>query len=362
MNKHDRFRVRKLYRRQGSRYWQVKIYDRRTQHLHRLSTKTGSKVNARQFIDDWIEQRSHGEEVPIRVAWSRFLEGRDISQNTIEGFKCSYQNHFRKLFDDRLVSEMEVYEVEKFLRSLKSSYSQGFRRRLRQQLSTFFNWCLKQRYTNFNPVSATEAIRLPMGEARAITFDQASELALILRDRGYICQSHRRGKQVSFRRTFSPSAYGFLRIGLNTGLRVKNLIHLDWERNVDLDNRLISFDASEMKARIPFSIPINDNLYAYLRLLVNRSRSVLRSITGRGHTYPPHQIKKALPLAGIDPSFAAKEITRKTFASWLTSLGVNWPVVQELMGHSRRQHITQTYVEITYQTKLDALNRLPSLP
>jgi integrase len=144
---------------------------------------------------------------------------------------------------------------------------------------------------------------------------------------------------------------------LATGLRESNVRLLQW-RQVDIDRKLAWFEASEMKAGRPHSVPLNAEALAVLAAQKGaHSRWVFpvpRWEAGQLLSDAPtgkisnHAWRKACTRAGL-PTLRFHDL-RHTWASWHVQAGTPLPVLQALGGWKsysmvlRYAHLGQSHV------------------
>lgn len=117
---------------------------------------------------------------------------------------------------------------------------------------------------------------------------------------------------------------------LETGLRMRNVTHLEWEQ-VDLRRKLIVVPAAYSKSGRTISIPLNAKALSLLRM--RKPSSTGRVFLWRGKPMDDANgatFKRAASIAGV-PWLRWHDL-RHTWASWLVQRGVPLQAVQELGG------------------------------
>lgn len=160
----------------------------------------------------------------------------------------------------------------------------------------------------------------------------------------------------------APHLKAPIRCALLTGLRLDNIVSLQWQQ-VDLKNRLITVKVkSSLPGRKSHEVPISDSLFS---LLLEQSPQktghvFLRQFKKEG--LAPTPIKKfrrsfrtACKKAGIE-DFRFHDL-RHTAASWMIQNGVPLDVVKEVLGHSDIS-MTMKYAHRDTKDKFDAMERL----
>ena len=176
--------LRKLYQRSGSKFWYACVRDRRRNRLHHVSTKATREDRARQFINEFIEEKAAAEKQEVLAGSIRFdqafkewLSLKNVRPSTMAGYEFA-ADMYSRVFGHKLVDEISMGDIERFLARLakagisrqrrkKDDPPKGLSARTRKQhlsqLKTFFRWCAARRYLSENP---TQNIRVERGDVR----------------------------------------------------------------------------------------------------------------------------------------------------------------------------------------------------
>lgn len=142
----------------------------------------------------------------------------------------------------------------------------------------------------------------------------------------------------------------FIVFGLNTGMRMGEILSLEW-KNVFLEQRAILVTMT--KSGKNRKIPINDTLYSLLTRLHDNGKN------GNGRIFPYTNVywsfKKAARLASI-PEVRLHDL-RHTFATRLIEPGVDIITVRDLLGHSHST-VTERYTHPNESLKRVAVESL----
>lgn len=155
-----------------------------------------------------------------------------------------------------------------------------------------------------------------------------------------------------------------IRFSLLTGLRLSNVVGLDWSQ-VDLAGRVIDFRLkSILRDGKPFVLPINDAALVLLANLGPKERGPVFTRRGRPIKDCRHAWVKALERAKIT-DFRWHDL-RHTAGSWMVQNGVPLDVVKDLFGHAnirttmRYAHRAPTAKIAGLDAAADMLNRRSS--
>lgn len=153
----------------------------------------------------------------------------------------------------------------------------------------------------------------------------------------------------------------FIRLALNTGMRLNEMLGLEWQR-VDIEQRRLQLDGKHTKSGRRRFIPLNRYAVEALReRLAFRAEHCPRSAwvfawpDGRRVTRLYEQFQTAKKRAGID-DFRIHDL-RHTFASWLVSAGVPLTEVRDLLGHASVRE-TERYAHLAPNRLVQAVEQL----
>ena len=177
---------------------------------------------------------------------------------------------------------------------------------------------------------------------------------------------------------------------LNTGLRLAEATALQWERDVDLDNKRITVhntvvtvknrvenpdrkyivkeqDSTKTVAGQDRIIPLNDDaLAAFTSLKEKTGDSLYVFATKTGGRKSARDIDKIVRRVEIRAGLPEDKIygphaLRHTFATLLLYNGVDIKTVSELLGHSDVNITYNTYIHVIKEQKAKAVASLPNL-
>lgn len=165
----------------------------------------------------------------------------------------------------------------------------------------------------------------------------------------------------------APHLKGPLTFALFTGLRLGNVVNLDW-RQVDLTQRQVTIRIKdpEYEGGRPHAVPLIDPVVILLANLDPKESGPVWFYRGKGRArkLKDQPIKEwkgawkgALKRAGLEPKDWRWHDLRHTCATWMLHKGVPLDVVQLVLGHADIR-TTQRYAHHVRQAKLTALNTL----
>lgn len=128
-------------------------------------------------------------------------------------------------------------------------------------------------------------------------------------------------------------AAGYLQFAILTGLRRREITNLKWE---DINLRRKTFTIPDNKSRRPYDLPITPALEA---ILERRSSSRVPF----DFDEPKRFIDRAASWSQVE--FSTHDL-RRTFLSHATAVGVSMSVLKQLVNHSRKNDVTDGYIQI----------------
>lgn len=183
---------------------------------------------------------------------------------------------------------------------------------------------------------------------------------------------------------------GLVVLAINTGLRIAELTALEWERDIDLTNKLLYVhntivivkdrskdakkkyiikdqDTTKTEAGQDRVVPLNDDAVLALE--------TLKTVTGKykyvfstkdGNRKSLRDIDKIVRRVIIRAGFPKEKVygahaLRHTFATLMLSNGVDIKIVSELLGHSNVSVTYNTYIHIIKEQKIKAISKLPNI-
>lgn len=127
----------------------------------------------------------------------------------------------------------------------------------------------------------------------------------------------------------------FLLFALATGLRMRNITHLEWQ-DVDLFRRLLYIHPDQAKGGNPITIPLDDDAMSVLKAR-HKECDTGRVFLYRGKPYDSvrvHTLQRAAKKAGIEKHIHP-HLLRHTFASWHIMSGTSLAELRELGGWAK---------------------------
>lgn len=268
------------------------------------------------------------------------VRGELRSVPRIESAQVALQRYFR----DKDMTTLRRLDVSAYIQSRRmAGRSNATINREVDVLSAAINYAIKHWEWPLPNPTRNMSLKMPEGRLRWLTRDEASRL-LTAADASL---NHCLGL--------------FVRLALNTGMRLNEMLKLEWRR-VDFDHRRVQLDGVHTKSGRRRFIPLNKSAIGALRSLLAfrlehcpRSPWVFVWPDGRRVTRIYEQFQTAKKRAGID-DFRIHDL-RHTFASWLVSSGVQLTEVRDLLGHASVRE-TERYAHLAPDRLYQAVEQL----
>lgn len=152
-----------------------------------------------------------------------------------------------------------------------------------------------------------------------------------------------------------------------TGCRFAELANLEWETNIDFENRLVKIRSKENFSTKTLdserNIPMTNSLYEILKFIKNCSASSYVFVDADNQIIKERnclrEFKDAAKSAGILKNATIHKL-RHSFASHLIQAGLNFEERQYLLGHKPKS-MTEYYTKIDPDSLRDKIQYLDSL-
>lgn len=128
-------------------------------------------------------------------------------------------------------------------------------------------------------------------------------------------------------------AADYLQFALLTGLRRREVTNLQWS---DINWRRMTFTILENKSKRPYDLPITP----MLKNILERRRGMMKPFD---LSEPRRFIERVSIWSGV--RFSSHDL-RRTFLSHSTAVGVPMSVLKQLVNHSRKDDVTDGYIQI----------------
>ena len=144
----------------------------------------------------------------------------------------------------------------------------------------------------------------------------------------------------------------FVILGLNTGMRLNELLSLKWE-NINFDDRLIVL--KDTKNNKEESIPMNNTVLDRMKSLKRTSEYVISKDDGHQYKYIRKAWLRAVKKAGLKN--ITPHILRHTFATMLVREGVDLNAVKEL-GRWSELKLVEKYSHVSNDHRTRVIHKL----
>jgi site-specific recombinase XerD len=308
----------------------------------RASTRTKYKHEALKFLNDFEKRYKHSIQHPsftMNDLFKKYLNAIEIThtKNSWRHSRHSLEKFMAVVGSDTQVKDVTKSMAESFILTTyqRAKYSAAMKLR---HLKACFNKAIDWGYIEKNPF---KGIKLSIPQNNPI-FINKKELEMIV--------------SKEFNRTL-----GLLyRFAFYSGMRLSEIINLEWANDIDLNAKLIyvkNKDAFTTKSKRERVIPISKSLKKILKGIKNKEGIVF---CNKGKKFNPNYVSKAFKKCVRAAELNSKihmHSLRHAFASNLAQRGVNLYVIQKLLGHSKIT-TTQIYSHLRNEDLVKAIKVL----
>lgn len=333
------------YRRKDSLVWWASYTDASGKRVRRATGTTNRKeavaLESKWKLEAFQEQKWDQEPTrtfdELMLAYLKATEGKKKSW---ELDRYSAKPLF-KFFSGQTLPEITGSDIRAFSDyRMKEGKSNSTIRRELALLSSAINYAVREWEWDIpNPVKGRKP-KKPEGRVRWITQEESETLIDVAA------------------RSRSKLLADFIRLALNTGCRMTELLTLEWQC-VDLREGLIHLEGKVTKSGKRRTIPVNAqareallNLAGFRASHCPGSRWVFANPDGSRLKQIRNAFKNACRKAKIE-NFRIHDM-RHTFAAWLVTRKVPLTVIRDLLGHGSVV-MTEVYAHLAPETGREAV-------
>lgn len=310
----------------------------------RTSKSTGAKYKseALKFLNNFnsaVIQPQLSKTSLKKFCWE-YLKHSE-SQHTVKTTK-TYETTFKFLQDflgNIDLNEITSLQLSKFIQKRATEVSLYAARKDLINIKSAFNWAIKMEFLNSNPSENIKRIIVPERQPTFFSKTEIEKLLSIVNDEQF---------------------KNLIEIAVNTGLRLMELLTLEWNQVNFEDNTIILTNQTHItKGKKIRSIPLNIRALQILTELEQRKESEFVFSDNKQKLTPDYvtkKFKKYVIKAEINPKLHFHSL-RHSFASWLVQKGVSIYHVSKLLGHADIK-TTQIYAHLKTDDLRESINLL----
>ena len=362
----------------------ISPYDKKShEKKKRCITLTEARKTLREWqrqIEDMTISDGRAESVEkFMTNWLVTYKQPNLKPTSFDRLEMTLQKHIFPYLGKRQIGNLTADDIQRHLNSLNDmGFSFSTIKKVRDAFSACFKWGVAARKLQFNPM---DAVIIPSKKGKAgkkkidddVKFFSVEEQDLLIQ---YATEKYMNGVPVH--------KWGYvIPLLLNTGLRVGELLGLQWERDVDFVKRTLSIENSivviknrDKKKSTTIclleqdsvkstagerTIYLNDEALDALKHLYEITGKMKYVITSKnGQPVHPSTIERLMRnvkrRAGLpDGENLGPHALRHSFASNLFRNGVDIKIISELLGHSEVGITMDIYTHIISDQKEKAL-------
>jgi integrase len=331
---------RGLYQR--GNIWYIRFADQKGE-IQRESSGSTNKSVAKQFLavrkaevfQGKFEKVQKKEKVLFKDYAQVFLRWAKLHRkvNTFKRYERSITQllkHFGPIF----LNDIKRQNIEEFKDKRKKSVSGSTINRDLACLRKLFNNAIADEFIDLNPLFKTEFFKEPKKSVNFLSEEEARRL---------------------IKSCDNEVTKSFVVIGLNTGMRLSEILSLKWVQ-INFEDNLITL--KDTKNNKEDTIPMNDTLVEYLSSLKIKENYVISQDDGsRCINFRKHwtRVVKIAKLPHCTPHYL-----RHTWATMLVRAGVDLLTLKEL-GRWSDLTLVERYAHIDDKHRIRDINKLNSV-
>lgn len=348
-----------------------------------------SEAEANRTLNKWIrEHKENGMMVTNKMSvktaltkWLTEVKVNELKPTSYDRLESTINTHIIPSIGNIQFGSLTGSDIQNLLNSIdRQGRSYSTIKKVYDALHSYYTWAVNQRLIVYNP---TAGITIPQSKKSG-----AKKRKKKNGDIKFYTVAEQ-DKIIAAATAKYPNGTPIYRFGyavpfmLNTGIRLGELLGLEWDRDVDFDNRTIKVENSLViiKNRDPNSekktrkleqdstksesgerpLYLNDEALDALQKLhkiTGKFRHVIA--TKSGESVQPSNIERMLRTAceraGV--KYLGVHALRHSFATNLIRNGVDIKIVSELLGHSDIGVTYNTYVHFIDEQKKEAMIRI----
>ncbi len=359
--------MRSLYK-HPSGIWYGRVRDKRTNRLHKVSSRETQKRKAEQRILEWVEEKLRQEELGIteRVlfdhAFPDWIDQKgQLRERVRRGYEMDFNGIYLPAFRGKLIDAIEVRDIEEFKRLLEEKRNLA-PRTVQKHLGVlrgFFTWARRRKYCAVNPCE--EVTVKNVRSKRDVVILSMPEAKLLLKaceEPFYVVDSRKSTKYPAYPPPYLSVA---VFLALRLGLRKSNILNLRWKQ-VDFDKQTVKIHGTEMKNHKSHELPLSREVVGFLTKLHENSGtngqapSGEQPVIGQRIRDLKRSFRSAAVRADLGPDLLFHHL-RHCFSSWLADK-CTYPTLQALLGHSIPNSVTGRYIHTGLPEMRQALEKL----
>lgn len=320
-------------------------YDDDSGKRRKVSTRTQSKAEARQFLRDFLKDEKQKKLKLQNIYLSKFSQEYLTYSSGVHSFhtqrsiKIAFRE-FIRILSDKPLQKISIRDIENFVATKKREASDRTARTYFVTLASAFQSAVRWKYLSSNPFRSVGKPKLPELQP---AFLLKADFKLLLNA------------------TLDHDMRELFHFAVSTGMRLGEILALQWS-DIDLLRGIVQIRNSATfttKTKQNRLVPLSDNLREMIKkrkedaaceLVFHRNTRKLRE------EFVSKLFKEAVRAAGLSEKLHFHSL-RHTFASWLVQDGVSLYEVQKLLGHSNIA-VTQVYSHLQPETLHTTVNRI----
>lgn len=346
-------KVRKRKYKSGKEAWYADfiVRGKRYRSVLEANNKAQAIQMARKLQDDVISERyelsEKSQKTTLRELSDKYIEFAKETKKSWDRDVVSLNNILNMIVDDKKLGDYNIDEItpEHILKYQT--------RRKRELDEKFESKAIEKRDRNFATINR-ELACLKHIYYLAVDWEIVEKNPVARKSIKFFKEKRRerilsKDEMATLLKAADGHTYQIICIGLNTGMRLGEILNLRWD-NIDLQNRRIS--VIHTKTDENRDIPMNEFLFEILTKIRKKTQYLFLNRQGKPIKSIKTAFRNVLRRSGIN-DFRFHDL-RHTFSSYLAMEGIDENTRSELLGH-KKSSMTSTYTHSSWEQKKKAV-------
>ena len=307
--------------------------------------RTNAKIaylKKEELKNDILNNNYASKNITFKQLWELYYthleNSKSIAKRTYETKKSNYNTHFKPLFDNYLINNMQVFHIQNFVNDLIKTRAPKTVDNLLADLSSIFKFAIKNKMMINNPVSQVDKPKYDNTRDFPLTLEESKNLFKAI---------------INFQEPLYREIFTFLL----HGRRKDEVLSLTWDM-IDLERKVYQIGFEINKAKKNMIYEITDELY---EILINKNEKtgyVFKSnVTGDKVKNLRWAWKRILENANINKQIRIHDLRHLIGEISLNETDNSMEVVSAILGHSSTRP-TKRYAKVQQKVASAGLKKV----
>ena len=307
--------------------------------------RTNAKIaylKKEELKNDILNNNYASKNITFKQLWELYYthleNSKSIAKRTYETKKSYYNAHFKNVFDNLAINNIQVFQIQNFANNLLKTKSPKTVDNLLADLSSIFKFAVKNKLITSNPVRQVDKPK----------YDNSRDFPLTLEESKRLCKTIINFQEPLYREIFTFLLHG---------RRKEEVLSLTWDM-IDLEKRVYQIGFEINKAKKNMSYEITDRLYEILLNKDEKKGYIFKSnVTGEKVKNLRWAWKRILEVANIDKPMRIHDLRHLIGEISLNETDNSMEVVSAILGHSSTRP-TRRYAKVQQKVASAGLKKV----